>query len=135
VILPARPRHHSLGDHEDENGICAGRPEQQQQSSTSPERLVPAGRACWVALGNRRINFRRPTTELPFTYDRHSRFLFSGLDDLHCKRTDSDADQPMDYSSVSFGRLRFSGVAHLHVPHAYLYLRHLDHLLSQLTDC
>ena len=53
---------------------------------------------------------------------------------MYCQRTDSDADQPMDYSSVSFGRLHFfSGAAHLHVSDADLYLRHLDRLLPQLT--
>ena len=132
MILPAR-LHHSLGNHEDESGICASRPKQRQQSSTSPERLVPAGQNRWPAPANLRIDLCGSTIESPFAYDRYSRFLFSGLDDLHCKRTDSDANQPMDYSSVSFGGLRFSGAAHLHVSDADLYLRHLDRLLPQLT--
>ena len=132
MILPARPRH-SSGNHEDENGICASAPEEQQQSSTRPARLVPAGQNRWPAPANLGIDLRGSTIESPIAYDRYSRFLFSGLDDLHCKRTDSDANQPMDYSSVSFGRLRFSGAAHLHVSDADLYLRHLDRLLPQLT--
>ena len=99
----------------------------------SPARFVPARQGCRPAPANLGIDLRGSTIESPIAYDRYSRFLFSGLDDLHCKRTDSDANQPMDYSSVSFGRLRFSGAAHLHVSDADLYLRHLDRLLPQLT--
>ena len=131
---PAREQSNQgqLGSQEDENEICASRPEQQQQSSPSSARLVPAGQDCRPAAANLGIDFRGSAVELPLTNNRYSRFLFSGLDDLHCKRTDSDVAQPMDYSSVSLGSLRDTGAAHLHVPHAYLYLRHLDRLLSQL---
>ena len=130
--MPARSRHHLLGDHEDENEICASRPGQQQQSSTSPARSVSAGRACWVAPAHRGIGVRGSTVESPLTYDRYPRFLFSGLDDLHCKRTDSDANQPMDYSSVSFGGLRFSGAARLFMPDDHLHVCDLDPFLSKL---
>ena len=60
--------------HEDENGICASRPGQQQQSSTSPARSVSAGRACWVAPAHRGIGVRGSTVESPLTYDRYPRF-------------------------------------------------------------
>jgi hypothetical protein len=83
VISPAR-LHHSLGSREDENGICPSAPEEQQQSSTRPARLVPAGSDCRLASANLGIGLCGPTGESPLTYDRYSGFLFSCLDDLHC---------------------------------------------------
>ena len=121
-----------LGSYEDENGICASRPEQQQQSSPSSARLVPAGQDCRPAAANLGIDFRGSAVELPLTDNRYSRFLFSSMDDLHCKRTDSDVAQPMDYSSVSLGSLRDTGAAHLHVSNDHLHFCDLDHLLSKL---
>ena len=43
-----------------------------------------------AAPANRGIDLRGPTGESPLTDDRYSRFLFSGLDDLHCERADFD---------------------------------------------
>src|SRR6266516_5894461 len=97
--MPAR-LHHSSESHEDENGICASRPGQQQQSSTSPTRSVSAGRACWVAPAHRGIGVRGSTVESPLTYERYPRFLFSGLDGLHSERADANAHRALDRSSV-----------------------------------
>ena len=123
---------HSLGSHEDENGICASRPGQQQQSSTSPARSVSAGRACWVAPAHRGIGVRGSTVESPLTYDRYPRFLFSGLDDLHCKRADADACRALDCSNVPSEAISRSGAAHLFVPDDHLHVCDLDSFLPKL---
>ena len=131
MILRVR-LHHSLGNHEDENRICASRPEQQEQSSTRSADSVSIPRNHSAAAANRGIGLRGPTRESPLTDDRYSRLLFSGMDDLHCQRVDSDASQPVDHSSVSPGTVRVSGTAHLHVPDDHLYLCDMDHLFSKL---
>ena len=130
-ILPAR-RHHSSGSHEDENGICASRPGQQQQSSTSPARSVSAGRACRVGPAHRGIGVRGSTVESPLTYDRYSRFLFSGLDDLHCKRADADACRALDCANVPSEAISRSGAVRLFMPDDHLHVCDLDPFLSKL---
>jgi hypothetical protein len=55
------------------------------------------------------------------------------MDDLHCKWADSNADQPLDHPSLSFGILRVAGATYLHVLDAYLHLRDLDNLLPELA--
>jgi hypothetical protein len=54
------------------------------------------------------------------------------MDDLHCKRADADACQPVAHSSVSPRTVRVSGAAHLFVPDNHLYLCDVDYLLSKL---
>ena len=90
------------------------------------------GRACWIAPANRGIDLRGSTGESPLTDDRYSRFLFSGLDDLHCQRADSDACQPVDCSSLPSRSVRISGAAHLFVPDDHLHFCDVDHFLSKL---
>ena len=107
-------------------------PSSSQQSPTRPAESVSIFRNHSAAAANRGLGLRGPTGESPLTDDRYSRLLFSGMDDLHCERVDSDASQPVDHSSVSPGTVRVSGAAHLHVPDAYLYLCDMDHLLSKL---
>ena len=83
MILPAR-RRHSSGSHEDEDGIRPSAPEEQQQSSTRPARLVPAGQNRWPAPADLGIDLRGSTIESPIAYDQYLRHPNSGLDDLHC---------------------------------------------------
>ena len=79
------------------------------------------------------IDLRGSTGESPFADDRHSRFVFSSLDDLHRQRADSDVDQPVDYPSVSSRTVCVSGPADLHVPDDYLHFSDVDHFLSELN--
>jgi hypothetical protein len=131
VILPARP-HHSLGSHEDENKICASCSEQRQQSWTRSADSFPTRRACRIRPADLGIDLCGSTGEPPLAHNRYSRFVFSGMDDLHCKRADFDAGQQMDYSSLSPRTVRLSGTAHLHVPDDHLHFCDVDHFLSEL---
>jgi len=128
VISPARHRH-SLGSHEDETGSCASCSEFSTRSAQSE----PTRRACRIGSADLATDLRGSTDKPPFADDRHSRFVFSSLDDLHRQRVDSYADQPMDYSGVSPRTIRFSGAAHLFVPNNHLYLSDVDHFLSELV--
>jgi len=110
-------------------GICASCSEFSTRSAQSG----PTRRACRIRPVDLGIDLRGSTGESPFADDRHSRFVFSSLDDLHCQRVDSYADQPMDYSGVSPRSVRFSGAAHLFVPDDHLYLCDVDHFLPELT--
>ena len=131
MILPARHRH-SLGSHEDERRLYASCSEQQQKSCSRSAGSISTGRNHSVAAANLRVDLRGPTGESPLTYDRYSRFLFSGVDDLHCKRADSDANQPMDHPSVSSRTLCLSGAAHLRVPDDHIHFCDMDHFLPEL---
>jgi hypothetical protein len=128
VILPALP-HHSLGSHEDENRISASC----SKFSTRPAQSGPTHRACRTRPAYVVINLRGSTGESPFADDRYSWFLFSSLDDLHCKRADSYVGHPVDYPSISSRTLCVSGPAHLHVPDDHLHFCYVDHLLSELV--
>ena len=70
--------------------------------------------------------------ESPLTYDRYSRFLFSGLDDLHCKRADADTCRALDCPSVPSEAISRSGAAHLFMPDDHLHFCDLDPFLSKL---
>jgi hypothetical protein len=131
--LPAR-LHHSLGNHEDESGICASRSEQRQQSWTRSADSFPTRRACRIRPADLGIDLCGSTGEPPLAHNRYSRFVFSGMDDLHCKRADFDAGQQMDYSSLSPRTVRLSGTAHLHVPDDHLHFCDVDHFLSELMS-
>ena len=131
MILPAR-LHHSLGNHEDESGICASRPERRQQSSTSPAPFVPARQGCRPAPPNLGIDLRGSTIESPLAYDRYSRFLFSGLDDLHCKRADADTCRALDCANVPSEAISRSGAVRLFMPDDHLHVCDLDPFLSKL---
>jgi Outer membrane protein len=128
----ARPMAPLVRKHEDETGFWASRTEQHQQSSTSPARLVSAGRPCWVSPGHLGIGVRGSTVESPLTYDRYPRFLFSGLDDLHCKRADADACRALDCASVPSEAISRSGAARLFMPDDHLHVCDLDPFLSKL---
>ena len=67
------------------------------------------------------------------SHDRYSRLLFSGLDGLHCKRTDADARRALDCSSVPSEAIPRSGAAHLFMPDDHLHVRDLDFVLPKLT--
>ena len=56
------------------------------------------------------------------------------MDDLHRQRADSDAGQPMDYSSLSSRSVRISGAAHLFVPNDHLHFCDVDHFLPKLGE-
>ena len=127
MISLARHRH-SLGSHDDENGISASCSE----FSTSSAQSGPTRRACRTGPADLGIDLRGSTGESPFADDRYSRFLFSGLDDLHRQRIDSYVGHPVDYPSLSSRTLCVSGAAHLFVPDDHLYFCDMDHFLSKL---
>jgi hypothetical protein len=127
VILLARPRHQS-GSHEDEDRISPSCSE----FSTRSAQPGPARRACRIRPADLGIDLRGSTGESPLAHNRYSRFLFSGMDDLHCKRADFDAGQQMDYSSLSPRTVRLSGTTHLFVPDDNLHFYDVDHFLSKL---
>ena len=54
------------------------------------------------------------------------------MDDLHCQRTDFDAGESMDYSSVSSRAVRLSDATDLHVPDDHLHFYDVDHFLPEL---
>ena len=129
MISLARHRH-SLGSHDDENGISASCSE----FSTSSAQSDATRRACRTGPADLGIDLRGSTGESPFADDRYSRFLFSGLDDLHRQRIDSYVGHPVDYPSLSSRTLCVSGAAHLFVPDAHLYFCDMDHFLSELNS-
>ena len=72
MISPARPRH-SLGSHEDESGICASRPGQQQQPPRvrrdgPPVVLVGLLLLIGAGLRGRPLSHRSPTIDILGSY-------------------------------------------------------------------
>ena len=127
MISPARHRH-SLGSHEDETGSCASCSEFPTHSAQSE----PTRRACRIGSADLATDLRGSTDKPPFADDRHSRFVFSSLDDLHRQRIDSYVGHPVDYPSLSSRTLCVSGASHLHVPDDHLHFSDVDHFLPEL---
>ena len=132
MILPARHRH-SLGSHEDENGICARRPGRRQQSSTRSARSVPTRCSYSIAPGNRGIDFHCPAVESPLPDNRYPRLVFPGLDGVHPEWAGADSRRALDCSSVPPKAISRSGAAYLFMPDDHLHVRDLDSFLSKLT--